>query len=132
MSDSHIKSPSPLITGLQGRCPKCGHGKLFDGFLQTADKCDHCRLNYAFFDSGDGPAVFVIFLTGILVVLAALTVELKYQPDYWIHAALWLPMTLILGLGLLRPAKGLLLALQYHFKAEQRLNPEFPYDEADQ
>lgn len=132
MSKTSPTSPSPLAAGLKGRCPRCGKGKLFSGFLDTAKSCGNCRLNYAFFDSGDGPAVFVIFLTGVLVVLAALIVEFKYQPDYWVHAALWLPATLIIGLGTLRPAKGLLLALQYHFKAEQSLSPHFPYDEADE
>lgn len=132
MNDTDIKPPSPITAGLKGRCPKCGKGKLFSGFLQPATECSHCKLNYTFFDSGDGPAVFVIFLTGILVVLAALIVEFKYQPDYWIHAALWLPLTLIIGLGTLRPAKGLLLTLQYHFKAEQRLSRNFPYDEPRQ
>lgn len=131
MSEPKTRPPFPLMAGLKGRCPRCGQGKLFDGFLGTAKQCGHCRLNYAFFDSGDGPAVLVMFLTGTLVVLAALIVELKYQPEYWVHAVLWLPLTLGLGLGLLRPAKGLMLVTQYHFRAEQRLRSSFPREGED-
>lgn len=70
-------------------------------------------------DSGDGPAVFVILLAGFVVVGAALIVEVMYQPSYWVHALLWLPLGILLPLALLRPFKGILLCLQYHNKAEE-------------
>lgn len=70
-------------------------------------------------DSGDGPAVFVILIAGFIVVVGALVVEVAYQPSYWVHAALWLPIGIGLPLLLLRPFKGVLLCLQYHNKAEE-------------
>lgn len=103
--------------GLRGRCPRCGDGKLFSGFLGLRSSCDHCGLDYNFADAGDGPAVFVVLIGGALVVFAALITEVVYQPPYWVHAALWLPMILLVTLGPLRPIKGVLIALQYHHKA---------------
>lgn len=118
---------SPYAAGLRGRCPRCGEGKLFKGYLDLAPRCDRCDLDYAFADSGDGPAVFVILIAGFVVVGAALAVEMIWRPDYWVHAVLWLPLLLILTFGLLRPLKGLLVTLQYHHKAEEgRLDRDAP------
>lgn len=120
MSDDHTYPPlSPVSTGLAGRCPRCGEGRLFSGFLSTAPRCSNCDLDFAFIDSGDGPAVFVIFIVGIVVVGAAFYVEFTWRPAYWVHLVLWLPAILILSLGLLRPLKGLMIAQQYHRKAEE-------------
>jgi uncharacterized protein (DUF983 family) len=112
-------SISPYLAGLRCRCPRCGQGKLFSGFLTPAPRCERCGLDYGFADAGDGPAVFVILIAGFVVVFSALIVEALWRPPYWLHALLWLPLLLILSLGLLRPLKGLLIALQYHHKAEQ-------------
>ena len=113
------RTPSPFVTGLSGRCPRCGQGRLFAGFLTLRTACEQCGLDYAFADAGDGPAVFVILLAGLLVVAAALFVEIAYQPPFWVHAALWGPMILIVTLAPLRLLKGLLIALQYHHKAAE-------------
>jgi uncharacterized protein (DUF983 family) len=118
MSRSH-ETPSPFVTGLSGRCPQCGKGRLFTGFLTVRAGCEVCGLDYGFADAGDGPAVFVILLAGLLVVAAALFVEIVYQPPFWVHAALWGPMILIVTLAPLRLLKGLLIALQYHHKAAE-------------
>ena len=113
------RKPSPLAAGLVGRCPGCGKGKLFTGFLGLRPRCEACGLDYSFADSGDGPAVFVILLAGFVVVFAALVVEIIYQPPFWLHALLWGPLILLVTLLPLRPMKGLLIALQYHHKAAE-------------
>jgi uncharacterized protein (DUF983 family) len=110
---------SPIIAGLSCRCPRCGKGRLFSGFLSLPPRCEVCGLDYSFIDSGDGPAVFVIFLSGFIVVGAALIVEALYQPPFWVHALLWGPLILITTLGPLRPMKGLMVALQYHHGAAE-------------
>jgi uncharacterized protein (DUF983 family) len=109
----------PIARGLRGRCPRCGKGKLFQGFLTLRPSCEQCGLDFSFADAGDGPAVFVILLGGAIVVFAALITEVVYQPPYWVHAVLWLPLILLVTLVPLRPIKGLLIALQYHHKAEE-------------
>jgi uncharacterized protein (DUF983 family) len=110
---------SPLVAGVTCRCPHCGKGRLFRGFLNVAPRCEICGLDYAFIDAGDGPAVFVIFFSGFVVVACALLVEVTYQPPFWVHAVLWLPLILITTLAPLRSAKGVLIALQYYHKAAE-------------
>ncbi len=110
---------SPYSTGLSGHCPRCGEGKMFKGFLTVAPSCEHCKLDFSFADAGDGPAVFVTLFAGFLVLGMALWVELSYEPPFWVHLVIFAPMTLIVCLGILRPLKGLLVAMQYANKAEQ-------------
>ena len=107
-----------------GRCPRCGDGQLFHGYLHLAPRCGHCDLDYAMFDAGDGPAVFVILIVGAIVCGGALFVEFTYHPPYWVHAVLWIPTVALLTFALLRFTKSLLLVLQYKHKAgEGRIMP---------
>jgi uncharacterized protein (DUF983 family) len=115
--------PSALAIAAKGRCPRCGEGKLFDGFLTVRTRCDVCGLDYAFADAGDGPAVFVIFFAGFLVAGLALVVEFAYEPPYFIHALLWGPLALIVTVGPLRPLKALMIALQYRFQSGEQPHP---------
>jgi uncharacterized protein (DUF983 family) len=103
--------------GLACKCPRCGQGKLFTGFLTLRPICEACGLDYTFIDTGDGPAIFIIMLAGAIVVACALIVEVKYQPPFWLHAVLWLPLILATTLLPLRSMKALLIALQFHHKA---------------
>ena len=119
VSNPADKSSSPVVTGLRGCCPRCGKGKLFQGFLALRPRCPHCGLDYSFVDSADGPAFFVMFLSGFIVAGSALAVEILYAPPYWVRALLWGPLILLTTLLPLRPMKGLLIALQYHHKAEE-------------
>src|SRR5258708_34735534 len=118
MSDQPVPTLiESAIRGIACKCPRCGKGKLYGGFLTLKAKCESCGLDYAFIDSGDGPAVFIIMIAGAIVVAAALIVEVKYQPPFWVHAALWLPLILVTTLLPLRSIKWLLIPLQVHHKA---------------
>lgn len=118
-SKDNLAPPSALLAGIKGACPRCGEGSIFSGFLRLAPSCSRCGLNLGFADAGDGPAVFVSLLGGFLVLGAALWTELVYEPPLWVHLAVFLPLTALVCLGLLRPLKGVLIALQYRNKAEQ-------------
>ena len=109
----------PIARGLRCRCPRCGMGQLFQGFLTLRPRCEVCGLDYNFADSGDGPAIFVILLSGFVVVFAALITEVMFQPPLWVYAILWLPLVVIVTLLPLRSMKGLLIALQFHHKAAE-------------
>jgi len=111
---------SPYTTGLACRCPRCGQGKLFAGFLTVRPLCAVCGLDLSRHDTGDGPAVLVIFVLGFLIVAAALIVEARYEPPFWLHALIWPPMILGGAMGMLRPLKGVMVALAY-----QRRRAEF-------
>jgi uncharacterized protein (DUF983 family) len=102
-----------LQFGLRGRCPRCGEGTLFRGSLTIADRCTVCGLSFAGHDAGDGPAVFGIFILGFGIVGIAGFVEYLFAPPLWLHALLWTPMIVGGGWLLLRPLKGLTVAIQY-------------------
>ena len=106
-------SVSPYRAGLTCTCPRCGKGKLFQGFLKVVPRCPNCGLDLAFADSGDGPAVFVIFAVAPIVVILAFIVDALFHPAPWMHLVLWIPTILILSLLLLRPFKATMIALQY-------------------
>ena len=110
---------SPMTAGLKGHCPRCGEGKLFNGFLALGDECGNCGLKYDFADSADGPAVFIMFIVGFIVVGLAMWVEFTYEPPIWLHLVMWFSLTGVLSLLLARPLKGLMIALQYHHRAEE-------------
>ena len=88
MTETITTLSGAITAGLSCACPRCGQGR-----------------------SGDGPAVFIIFLAGAIVVGAALVTEILFQSPYWVHAALWLPLIVLVTLGPLRPMKGLMIAL---------------------
>jgi uncharacterized protein (DUF983 family) len=114
-----VSAPNPYVAGLRGRCPNCGQGALFEGFLAVAPACAACGYDLKAADSGDGPAVFVILVGGFLVAFAALFTEIAYHPPVWVHFVLFLPLALAVCLGLLRPFKGLMLAAQFANKASE-------------
>lgn len=119
MSETGEGAPSSIEVGLRGCCPRCGQGKLYKGFLDLAPRCEVCGLDYSFADSGDGPAVFIMMIAGFVIVGLVLWVEFTWSPPYWVHALLWIPLTLALTIGLLRPLKGWLVAQQFRNKAEE-------------
>ncbi|HWU18032.1 MAG TPA: DUF983 domain-containing protein [Devosia sp.] len=110
---------SPFKAGLLCRCPRCGQGRLFKGYLKVAPVCPACGLDLAFADSGDGPAIFVIFLVAPLIIVLALVVGAVFNPPPYIHLILWIPATLILSLALLPPFKATMVALQYRHDAHE-------------
>ncbi|MEL7274020.1 MAG: DUF983 domain-containing protein [Pseudomonadota bacterium] len=120
----HYPPQDPVSTGLKGRCPRCGEGRLFHGLLTVRDRCSACDLDFAFEDSGDGPTVFIIMGLGFVVLGAALWTELTFAPAWWLHVILWPPLIVALGLPALRMVKGVLIALTWHHDAAQgRLDP---------
>jgi uncharacterized protein (DUF983 family) len=112
-------SVSPVYAAVMARCPRCGRGPLFKNVLELRDSCNRCGLDYRFIDTGDGPAVFAIFILGFLVCGAALYVEFTFEPPTWVHVVVWGLGTPLIALGLLRFLKALLIALQYRNKAEE-------------
>lgn len=118
-SDPQSSLSATITRGLACKCPRCGEGRLYQGFLTLRPGCEACGLDYGFIDSGDGPAVFIIMIAGFIVVGSALVVEMKFQPPFWVHAALWTPLILATTLLPLRSMKALLIALQFHHKAAE-------------
>lgn len=112
---SLLPDPRPIRLALGCKCPKCGEGSLFTSrFTMTVrPQCPVCGLNLAENDVGDGPAVFLIFLLGTLLVPLALLFEKLAGPPLWVHAVLWGIVAVALTLGALRPLKAYIIALQF-------------------
>jgi uncharacterized protein (DUF983 family) len=115
----HPEIDNPALTSAKGACPRCGKGALFRRGLVLRDRCGSCDLDFRFIDTGDGPAVFAIFLLGFLVLGLALIAEFKFGVPVWFHVVAWGLLTPLLAIGILRALKGLLIGLQYRNKAEQ-------------
>lgn len=115
-TDSHISAPAridPIRAGLICRCPKCGEGRLFDGFLKVRPECESCGLDLKAIETGDGAATFIMQIAGFLVGFSALAVEIAWHPPIWLHLMIWPPLVAALAIGLMRPGKSLMIALQH-------------------
>jgi uncharacterized protein (DUF983 family) len=101
-----------IFRGWRGRCPRCGQGSLFGSFLKMQSNCPSCGLTLEPFRADDAPAYFTIFLVGHLVVPGVLAFE-RYanEPPLWLHALIWLPLSVGLSLFLLPRIKGAVIAL---------------------
>ena len=114
---AHYPPVDPVFAGFNAKCPRCGTGRLFNGYITTAKSCSNCGLDYAFIDVGDGPVPFVILMIGFIVVGAALWTDIEYSPPLWLHFIIWIPLAIFLSLFALRWVKGILIALQFRNKA---------------
>jgi uncharacterized protein (DUF983 family) len=110
---------SPVSAAVAGRCPRCGVGPLFRQVLNLRGRCSTCGLDYKFIDTGDGPAVFAIFILGFLMMGAALYVEFTFEPPVWVHVLAWGLLTPLVAIGLLRLIKAWLIGQQFKHKAEE-------------
>ncbi|MEO6360535.1 MAG: DUF983 domain-containing protein [Sphingomicrobium sp.] len=110
--------PSPLAAALSGTCPKCGEGPLFIRGIAFADRCRNCDLDFGQFNVGDGAAAFLILIIGALLTIGAITVELAFEPAYWVHL-IWIPIGGGLTILGLRLAKAFLLAQEYRHRARE-------------
>lgn len=104
---------SPLDVALRSACPRCGKGRLFGGLLTIVDRCSECGLDLRGNDAGDGPAVFVILGLGAIIMIGVFWVEFRFEPPWWLHVVIWLPITFGLAVWMLRFLKALLIAQQY-------------------
>ena len=109
----------PIRAGLLCRCPHCGKGRLYAGFLKVAEQCDVCGFDFRTLNTGDGAAVFIMQIAGGIVVFGALFVQVAYNPPILAMLAVALPLVVTLSVGLMRPGKGLMIALQMRNKAGQ-------------
>jgi uncharacterized protein (DUF983 family) len=105
--------PSLGEATLRGLCPRCGAKTLFAGGIRFADRCRACGLDFARFNVGDGPAAFLTLIVGGIVTALALWLELALAPPFWLHALLWIPLTVAAVWVGLRAAKAALLYSEF-------------------
>jgi uncharacterized protein (DUF983 family) len=110
--------PSSLAVALQGRCPRCGARTAFRNWVAFAPQCSSCGLDFEEFNVGDGPAAFLIFIVGTIVVVGALAVDGAFSPPWWVHL-IWIPVATALTVGGLRVSKAWLLGQEYRHRARE-------------
>jgi len=112
-----MAKPDPFVAGLTARCPNCGRGPLFQGFIKVRPVCQVCGFDLSAADSGDGPVVFILLIVGAIGCAGLLFAEIAFQPPVWVEIVVWLPLIGLLALFALRPFKGLMLAMQFRHRA---------------
>lgn len=110
---------APMETGFRGRCPRCGQGHMFNGFLTLKPRCEICDLDYGFADPADGPAFFVMCFACVPSMLLGVWFEIVYEPAWWAHLLVTIPFMALTCILPLRPLKGWLVASQFFYKAEE-------------
>lgn len=124
---SYYPPLSPYATGMAGKCPRCGQGDLFKGYLGLQPSCNVCGLDYEKADSGDGPAVFVIFIVGFLAVVLAIVARYTWYAPIWAAFLISSLGAMAMIFAMLRPLKGVMIALQFQHNAEEgRLAEDSP------
>jgi uncharacterized protein (DUF983 family) len=116
---SYYPPVSPFSAGIGGKCPRCGQGALFKSFIGLNERCPACGLDYAQADAGDGPAVFIMFIVGFIAVAAAFIARFVFLAPILTAFLISGGFAIGLSLALLRPMKGVMVALQYRHKAEE-------------
>jgi len=99
--------------GMLLRCPNCGIGPMFRSFLKANDRCPLCGEDLHHHRADDAPPYFTMLIVGHIVVPLVLVVEKLWAPSLWLHFIIWLPLTLVMTVGLLPPVKGAIIALQW-------------------
>lgn len=112
-------SVNPIVAGIRCRCPSCGQGALFRGFLKVYERCSACGADLSRAEAGDGPVVFVLLIVGAIGCFGLIFTEFTFHPPVWLELLIWLPLTAVLALAALRPLKATLVALQVHNRASE-------------
>lgn len=108
-----------ILAGVRCRCPNCGEGPLFSGYLKVSPACARCGADLSSADSGDGPVVFILLIVGAIGCFGMLLAEFAFHPPIWLQLLIWLPGMGLLTLAALRPFKAVLIALQFHNRASE-------------
>jgi uncharacterized protein (DUF983 family) len=109
---------------LHPRCPRCGEGKLFKDILGIVDACSECGLVLKHHDAADAPTFFALCTVGLLVTVGAALVEINYEPPLWLHAAIWIPLTLVGSIVCLRIFKTLFITVEQRLALLNQEDPQ--------
>ncbi|MDX2289746.1 MAG: DUF983 domain-containing protein [Hyphomicrobiaceae bacterium] len=112
-SPSDRSWPGAMVRGAALRCPACGEGHIYSGFLKVADACPACGEELHHQRADDAPPYFTMMIVGHVIVAGVLLLEDLYAPESWVHAVIWGPLIVLMSLWLLPRVKGALVGLQW-------------------
>ena len=116
--------PGLFAAAFFGLCPDCGEKSLFASVSRFSDKCPKCGLDYESYNVGDGPAAFMTMGVGAIIIILAILFENAVRPPFWVHAVIWIPVTVALTVLSLRLAKGMLLITEHRRSAREAKGDE--------
>ena len=99
-----------------GKCPVCGQGRLWTSYLKIADACGTCAADFKAAETGDGPVVFVILISGFAACVGLVISLLGFGWPVWMLLAVWPAFAVVLSLILMPVLKGLMVASQLKHK----------------
>lgn len=102
-----------LRRGMCRRCPQCGRGAMFSGYLKVADHCANCGLDLTPQRADDGPAYVVILIVGHIVGFTLPVFFTWFRDDPALLALIVSTLATALALSLLPGVKGAFVALQW-------------------
>lgn len=106
-----MKVSQILRRGIRGRCPQCGEGRLFDGFLKTHERCSACGLVYQR-DYGD-TWLFIIITDRIPMLFGIAALYFGFRAESWLSNVLFFLALALPIVGTIRQRVGLALALDF-------------------
>ncbi len=106
-------SKPAMWRGFRCRCPNCGDGKLFDGYLKVADNCPVCEEELHHHRADDGPAYLTILIVGHLLAPIMLWMFVAYRPEPLVMISVFTVGCVALSLYLLPRLKGMIVGLQW-------------------
>ncbi len=125
MSDQITQTPRPaaaederptgraILRGLRRRCPNCGRGRLFEGYLKVRPSCPACGEDFTPQRADDGPAYLTILIVGHLMAPFIHIVFTTFRPAPLVMATLFSTVCVGLALVLLPRLKGMVVAIQW-------------------
>ncbi len=117
-SNRSISALETFWRGLSRRCPRCGQGRMFTGYLSVRERCDVCQMAFEPLRSDDAPPYFTLFIVGHLVISLYLLLWSFLTVPLWAQASIWCGLTLVLCLALLPFVKGGVMAVIFRTKAK--------------
>ncbi|MCA0271382.1 MAG: DUF983 domain-containing protein [Proteobacteria bacterium] len=112
-----IEDDRPLkpaaLRGWRRRCPACGEGKLFDGYLKVRDRCQSCGEDLTHARADDGPAYLTILIVGHLMAPLIMWAFVAWRPDPVVLASVFSVGCIAASLYLLPRLKGAIVGYQW-------------------
>jgi len=102
-----------ILRGFRRRCPHCGQGTLFDGYLKVRDRCPVCHEEFHHHRADDGPAYLTILIVGHIMAPLMHVLYSRFRPEPLVMATVLIVIAVALSLALLPRLKGVIVAIQW-------------------
>jgi len=102
-----------ILNGLMCRCPNCGKGKVFGGYLKVNDACSNCGEKLSSARADDFPPYIAIFIVGHVLIGWMLHAEMSGPVDPMFYVWTMVPAAIILPVIMLPSIKGAVIGLQW-------------------